>query len=59
MGIFSAQMESSIVSTSIVAITNELGGFDKSSWVFTGFMLTYAGTCVIKFLRKVQSYLVL
>ncbi|TGO48514.1 hypothetical protein BCON_0238g00040 [Botryotinia convoluta] len=43
MGIFSAQMESSIISTSIVSITNDLKGFDEASWVFTSYMLTYAG----------------
>ncbi|KAF7912251.1 uncharacterized protein EAF01_001272 [Botrytis porri] len=43
MGIFSAQMESSIVSTSILSITNESKGFDEASWVFTSYMLTHAG----------------
>ncbi|RDL32028.1 uncharacterized protein BP5553_09430 [Venustampulla echinocandica] len=47
LALFVAQMESSIVSTSILAITNELGGFNKSSWVFTAFLLTYSGLVII------------
>lgn len=38
-----AQLDSSIVSTAIVAITNDLGGFVKSPWVFTSYLLTYSG----------------
>jgi MFS family permease len=37
------QLESSIVSTSALTITNELGGYDKSSWIFTAYLLTYGG----------------
>ncbi|KAF4631031.1 hypothetical protein G7Y89_g7102 [Cudoniella acicularis] len=33
LGLFIVQMESSIVSTSIISITNELQGFEKSSWL--------------------------
>ncbi|KUJ13244.1 MFS multidrug transporter-like protein [Mollisia scopiformis] len=40
-------MESSIVSTSIVTITNELKGFDKSAWVFNSFLLAYSGLMII------------
>jgi hypothetical protein len=36
-------MESTIVSTSVVAITNGLGGYVKSSWLFTSYMLTFSG----------------
>ncbi|KAF2869201.1 major facilitator superfamily domain-containing protein [Massariosphaeria phaeospora] len=41
--IFIVQMDSTITSTSILAITDDLGGYDKSSWVFTSYMLTYCG----------------
>jgi MFS family permease len=41
IALFSAQMEATIVSTSVIAITNQLRGFTKSSWIFTGFLLTY------------------
>lgn len=38
-----AQMEASIVGTSLIAITNDLQGFDKSSWIVTAYLLTYTG----------------
>lgn len=36
-------LEISIVSTSLVAITNDLRGFSQSSWVITAYLLTYFG----------------
>ncbi|KAH7330433.1 MFS multidrug transporter-like protein [Rhexocercosporidium sp. MPI-PUGE-AT-0058] len=42
-----AHMEATIVSTSVIAITNDLGGFSKSVWIFTGFLLTYSGLVII------------
>lgn len=36
-------LELSIVSTSLVAITNDLHGFSRSSWVITAYLLTYFG----------------
>ncbi|KAH7130092.1 major facilitator superfamily domain-containing protein [Dendryphion nanum] len=41
--IFLATMESSITSTAVLDITNQLGGYEKSSWLFTAYMLTYCG----------------
>ena len=35
-----AQMESTITSTSIVTITNDLGGYIRNSWVLTAYWLT-------------------
>jgi hypothetical protein len=43
VSIFIAQMESSIISTAVVAITDQLGGYEKSSWLFTAYLLTYCG----------------
>lgn len=43
ISIFLVQMESSIISTAIVDITNQLGGYEKSSWLFTAYLLTYCG----------------
>jgi hypothetical protein len=37
------QMESSIISTAIVDITDQLGGYGRSSWLFTAYFVTYAG----------------
>ncbi|KAF2190024.1 major facilitator superfamily transporter [Zopfia rhizophila CBS 207.26] len=36
-------VEVTIVSTSLVAITNELHGFSKTSWIVTGYLVTYMG----------------
>lgn len=36
-------LEITIVSTSLVAITNDLHGFSQSSWVITAYLLTYFG----------------
>lgn len=35
------------MSTSLVAITNSLDGFQKSSWVVTAYLLTYTGKPVV------------
>jgi len=40
------QTESSVTSTAITTITDDLGQFDKSPWVFTAYLLTYSGKCV-------------
>ena len=44
MALFMTLMESTVVSTSLVAITNDLGGYIKSSWLFTSYMLAFSGT---------------
>ncbi|PVI00423.1 MFS multidrug transporter-like protein [Periconia macrospinosa] len=41
--IFLVQMESSIASTTLLSITEQFGGYEQSSWVFTAYMLTYCG----------------
>ncbi|MCJ1385972.1 hypothetical protein MMC17_009097 [Xylographa soralifera] len=41
-----ATLELSIVSTSLVAITDSLQGFDRVSWVVTAYFLTYSGMVV-------------
>ncbi|KAH8730006.1 major facilitator superfamily domain-containing protein, partial [Phaeosphaeriaceae sp. PMI808] len=38
--VFLAQMESTITSTSVITITDDLGGFLKSSWILTAYWLT-------------------
>lgn len=40
-------LETTIVSTSLVSITNALGGFDQRDWVVTSYLLTYTGFLVI------------
>ncbi|KAF2448053.1 MFS general substrate transporter [Karstenula rhodostoma CBS 690.94] len=43
VALFMTLMESTIVSTSVVDITNGLGGYVKSSWLFTSYMLAFSG----------------
>ncbi|OAG12507.1 MFS general substrate transporter [Paraphaeosphaeria sporulosa] len=47
VALFMTLMESTIVSTSVIAITNGLGGYVKSSWLFTSYMLTFSGFPII------------
>ncbi|GAQ35253.1 major facilitator superfamily transporter [Aspergillus niger] len=44
---FLTGLESTIVSTSLVAITDDLRGFGRSSWIITSYLLTYAGFLMI------------
>jgi hypothetical protein len=37
-------LETTIVSTSLVSITNALSGFENRDWVVTSYLLTYTGT---------------
>jgi hypothetical protein len=43
ISMFIVQMDSSIISTSVVDITDQLGGYEKSSWLFTAYLITYCG----------------
>lgn len=36
-------LEVSIVSTSLVAVTDDLQGFRRSNWIVTGYLVTYTG----------------
>ncbi|CAI9626582.1 unnamed protein product [Alternaria burnsii] len=47
VSIFLVTLESTIISTAIVDITDELGGYEKSSWLFTAYMLTYCSLQMI------------
>lgn len=38
-----ASLAVSIVTTSLLAITDELNGFNRGSWIFTAYMLTNIG----------------
>lgn len=37
------QADSTIASTALLVITDDLGGFEKSAWIFTAYLLTYSG----------------
>jgi MFS family permease len=43
VSLFVAQMDTSVTSTAILNITDELGSYEKNSWVFTAYLLTYCG----------------
>lgn len=47
LSLFMTQADSTIASTAILAITNDLGGYERSSWVFTAYLLTYSGLPII------------
>jgi MFS family permease len=40
---FLVNIEVSIVGTSLVTITNSLHGFNQTSWIATGYLVTYTG----------------
>lgn len=44
ISLFVVQLDSSIISTSVVDITDNLGGYEKSSWLFTAYLITFCGT---------------
>ena len=47
LGLFLSTIETTIVSTALVDITNALNGFEKGNWVVTSYLLTYSGFLVI------------
>lgn len=38
-------IEVSIIGTSLIAITDDLHGFEEMGWVVTGYLITYTGEC--------------
>lgn len=47
LAVFLPGLEATIVATSLLSITNDLHGFDQSSWIITAYMLTYTGEVVL------------
>ncbi|KAH8783249.1 putative multidrug resistance protein fnx1, partial [Diaporthe sp. PMI_573] len=47
LGLFLVNFEITVVGTALVAITNDLEDFARSSWVVTAYLLTYTGCLVI------------
>ncbi|KAM7213961.1 Major facilitator superfamily domain containing protein [Rhypophila decipiens] len=47
MSLLLSTLETTIVSTSLVSIVNDLHGFGQSGWVVTSYMLTYTGFLII------------
>lgn len=44
---FLVNLEISIISTSLVSITNDLKSFSQASWVVTAYLLTYTSLMII------------
>ncbi|OJD15998.1 hypothetical protein AJ78_03790 [Emergomyces pasteurianus Ep9510] len=47
LSLFLSTLETTIVSTSLVSITNALDGFELRDWIVTSYLLTYTGFLVI------------
>ncbi|EPE36690.1 MFS general substrate transporter [Glarea lozoyensis ATCC 20868] len=47
LALFLSTLETTIVSTSLVSITNAVGGFDMRDWVVTSYLITYTSFLVI------------
>ncbi|KAL4875012.1 major facilitator superfamily domain-containing protein [Aspergillus karnatakaensis] len=45
--LFLTSLETTIVSTSLIAITDDLLGFGQGSWIISSYLLTYAGFLLI------------
>ncbi|KAH8426393.1 uncharacterized protein LDX57_004131 [Aspergillus melleus] len=43
ISLYLVNLEVTIVSTSLVTITDDLGGFNKTSWIVTAYLTTYTG----------------
>ncbi|KAJ5708741.1 major facilitator superfamily domain-containing protein [Penicillium malachiteum] len=43
ISLYLVNLEVTIVSTSLITITDDLRSFDKTSWIVTGFLATYTG----------------
>ncbi|KAI0161912.1 drug resistance transporter EmrB/QacA subfamily [Hypoxylon sp. FL1284] len=47
LSLFLSMLETTIVSTSLISITNALGGFEQRDWVVTAYLITYTGFLII------------
>lgn len=50
IGLLLSSLETTIVSTSLVSIVDQLQGFDKASWIVTAYLATNTGMLVFPFL---------
>ncbi len=48
MSLLLSTLETTIVSTSLVSIVDELHDFDRSGWLVTSYLLTYTGIDVLR-----------
>ncbi|KAI0128108.1 major facilitator superfamily domain-containing protein [Hypoxylon sp. NC0597] len=47
LSLFLSTLETTIVSTSLISITNALGDFEQRDWVVTAYLITYTGFLVV------------
>jgi hypothetical protein len=47
LALFLVNMEISIIGTSLVDITNDLQGFSETSWIVSGYLVTYMGNVTL------------
>lgn len=47
IALFLSTLETTIVSTSLVSITNTLNGFNLRDWVVTAYLITYTGFLIM------------
>lgn len=47
LSLFLSTLETTIVSTSLISITNALGPFEQRDWVVTAYLITYTGFLVV------------
>ncbi|KAF2108387.1 major facilitator superfamily domain-containing protein [Lophiotrema nucula] len=47
LSLFIVQLEWCITSTAVLSITDDLGGYEQSSWIFTAYLLTFCGLQII------------
>lgn len=47
IGFFLSNLDVTIVSSSLTSITDSLDGFEKRSWIVTGYLATYTGSMAI------------
>lgn len=49
LAMFLVKIEVSVVATSLVAIVDDLQGFNRIGWVVTSYLVTYTSTCQHQF----------
>jgi MFS family permease len=47
VALFLANLEIPIVTTSLVAITNDFHGFESGSWIISGYLLGFVGMFIV------------
>jgi MFS family permease len=51
IGFFLSNLDVTIVSSSLTSMTDDLKGFEKRSWIVTGYLATYTGMTLNSLMR--------